>query len=312
MKKNFMFKYLSMAAVAVALTAVSCDSDENPTPEPPPASNGYSASTAVPEGYKIGFKNDATGNTYFVAEENGEITKIGFVLTPVAMRSNNTNVNGVAYFQSQQISSVTIKGVTYEFAVNNGKVNVRVGSNGTYETFLGIADASLLDGAANSEAKLEAAFAKISKATAIITQTNGKITESSLKAEVQNIAESVSKLSNDATSLANNGTATNLTNNATSNPFETDSSGIAAADSTANSNIDSDIDWGLDVDGPNVPSDTTNVDVPDFPDVPGDTTTIDVPEIPTEPGDTTGINIPDTPYEPGDSTRSIKTKFRLR
>lgn len=313
MKKNFMLKFLSIAAIAVAFTAVSCNSDE--APAPPPTSNGYSASTVVPDGYNIGFKNDATGNTYFVAEENGEITKIGFVLTPVALRSNNANVNGVAYFRSQQISSVTIKDVTYEFAVKNGKVNVRVCSNGTYESFGGIADASLLDGTAGSEAELEAAFAKISKATAIITQTNEKITDSSLKAEVQNIAESVSKLSNDATSLASNGTATGLASNATNNPIETDSSGIAAADSTANSNIDNNIDWDLGIDEPDypdVPSDSTIIDEPDFPDVPSDTTTIDIPEIPVEPGDTTGNHTPDVPFEPGDSTRSLKAVFRMR
>lgn len=309
MKKKFMFKFLSIAAVAVALTVTSCSSDDDPTP--PPTVNGYTSSTDVPDGYKIGFKNSTTGNAYFVAEENGEITKVSFVLTPVAVRSTNGNVNGVALFQAGQISSVTIKDVTYSFAVKDGKVDVKVVSNGSVETFSGIAEASLLGDAANNaatfEAKLDAVFAKIAKAAAIIAQANEKVTDASLKAEVDGIAASVKKLDNDAKALSDNGTASSLANNAPNNPLGTDSSGIAAADSTANSNIGNGGGWEIDS-----PSDSTGVNVPEIPELPGDSTGGNTPDIPFEPGDTTGGNTPDIPFEPGDTMSKAGVKFFLK
>lgn len=294
MKKNFSFRLLSsVAAVVVALAIFSCSDDDNTPPAETKAE--FSSTTAVPAGYSYGITNDKNGNTYFVADANGdgtgEITKIGFVL-PKTVRSDASVANGTAIFGNQQVRSITIDGVTYKFVANaNGKIDVTIVCNGEAQIITDVAVSSLIGNAAAGEStfseKLKTAFAQISNATDIIALANEKIGEGSkLKQEVQAIAQSVTGLKSDAKTLNNSETMEAVVKKVTDKPVAVDTTGIAAADSTAQNNTEIE-DW------PEIPTDSVY-----WPEIPQDS----IPSIPDVPQDSIGTEMP---VEPGDSLPSF-------
>ena len=329
MKQNFIFRlFSSVAVVAVTLATFSCSDDDN---TPPTSSEAveFTATTAVPSGYSYGITNDKSGNTYFVADANGdgtgEITKIGFVLPKAAARSEAAVTNGTALFGGQQVRSITIDGVTYKFAAKtNGKIDVTIVCAGQAQTIADVAVSSLLGNTATGvntfSEKLKAAFAQISNATDIIALANEKISDDSkLKKEVEAIAQSVVGLKSDANVLNNSKTMETVVKNVTDKSVAVDTTGIAAADTLALNNTVIE-DWPEiptdSVDWPEMPLDSADWNWPEkpggsIPDMPRDTV-IQEPVWPVEPTDSVKTPVPEYPKDSLSITNYIRRRVLRR
>lgn len=259
MRKIFLKSLTLAAALTVALAVSSCcegDTEITTLPQDQPTvttpqANVFNSTTAVPDGYSLGIQNQTNGNTYLVANENGDnsgnINRIGFVL------GNNTGASagngqegsslsyGTAIFADSKVRSITVNGITYTFHENeNGKVDVAITSGSTTELFSDVAEARLLGNSGNGSSfseRLTNAFSNINSAIDVIYAANGLVDSSSpLYQYIQGSTQYLAYLKDDTNTLKDNSTTANLVNNPTNAPTDVNTDELGSANDTADNN----------------------------------------------------------------------------